>query len=649
MTIRNASWWSVSAVVLACGLVGCPAINTPPDTGSDALDAFEPSDAYRGRDVAVVDRDAPDAGHDSGATDAGADANTNDAAVCDCDDGIACTRDRCDAARSCVHWSACDADEICNTDGTCSATPTCASALECPRDWFCEELLGCLGGRCAYRWNPDRDGDGVSDQGCGGNDCAPLDRTIPRVETCNSVDDDCNGRIDDRAGLDSDPNNCGACRHNCMGERRDICVAGMCVCSADHTLCDRGDGCFDLETDPLHCGSCDTVCPDGSTCEAGLCRYRATWMHGVDVGAQRIVWFAPNGDIVFETDGRPTRLFHGDRPAEDIAPGPSPFARDLVRLDRDGNLVGITSLPILTLDRYDWHHAGDGITVTDEGIYFVGHVDTDADILGTHFTPTGSLALGYVPRATGEIAWAQPLVGGDIYGLAGLRDGSLALLVTVAGRVFGPPELRRFGRDGAALPHETRFDELLLSGARAIWPSAAGGFVVLAYADAVALEAQGVSVVTESTFPHSAALVFGPTGFVERAVVFGNTALDEGLFDERVDGSSWLVQDSDLAVPVLADLRRDGRFTSLGARRTSPVESAAFDGDGVAVARATDSFSGTWLVERWRSLRIVESAAFQNVAGLHDDAVWVVQGAHAPFHLPGAVATVSRIDLPPIP
>jgi hypothetical protein len=625
---------------------GCPIAREVEDGGLDAAP---------GEDAPWLDASAVDAARGADAppaSDAPADASQVDAMLCACDDGIACTRDFCDPTGACVHETDCPANEYCALSPTpgCVPSPTCTSSYFC-EDMPCQPTTGCRRGFCQYAWGPDQDGDGNPSVDCGGTDCWPVDPGRPAAEVCNGQDDDCDSRFDEDSPVSSDVANCGRCFSSCGAA--DMCVDGECRCSGvGQVACvDPGASayaCFDGQTDPLHCGSC-TACPDGSTCEAGLCRYRATWMHGVDVGAQRMVWFAPNGDIVFETDGRPTRLFHGDRPAEDIAPGPSPFARDLVRLDRDGDLVGITSLPILTLDRYDWHHAGDGITVTDEGIYFVGHVDTDADILGTHFTPTGPLALGYVPRATGEIAWAQPLVGGDIYGLAGLRDGSLALLVTVAGRVFGPPELRRFGRDGTALPHETRFDELLLSGARAIWPSAAGGFVVLAYADAVALEAQGVSVVTESAFPHSAALVFGPTGFVERAVVFGNTALDEGLFDERVDGSSWLVQDSDLAVPVLADLRRDGRFTSLGARRTTPVESAAFDGDGVAVARATDSFSGTWLVERWRSLRIVESAAFQNVAGLHDDAVWLVQGRAAPFSLPGAEATLSRVDLPPIP
>ncbi len=644
MTIRNASWWSVSAVVLACGLVGCPAINTPPDTGSDALDAFEPSDAYRGRDVAVVDRDAPDAGHDSGATDAGADANTNDAAVCDCDDGIACTRDRCDAARSCVHWSACDADEICNTDGTCSATPTCASALECPRDWFCEELLGCLGGRCAYRWNPDRDGDGVSDQGCGGNDCAPLDRTIPRVETCNSVDDDCNGRIDDRAGLDSDPNNCGACRHRCADARRDICVAGMCVCSADHTLCDRGDGCFDLETDPLHCGSCDIACPDGSTCEAGLCRYRATWMHGVDVpqswsyeGAR----VAPNGDVLFAVVGRPTRLFHQGRATETIPAAASPFPSHIVRLDRDGNLLGVTSIPHVApdLDQAIVLRGTLSLAVTDAGFYFAGTAYEDVVVLGTTYTP-GSSLVGYVPRTSSTIAWAHPLAAQSVLSRAGTRDGSLVLLVRrpADARPFESIAIRRFDASGAELAHDDRFGVLLFDSARSVFASSAGGFIVPTRSYDRDMP---TPVFGDRTWCEARALVYGATGLLEEAVCLG-LAVDGHIFAERSDASAWLVQSSDFI-----EFNRTPMSLHMGTSSSNP-RLAAFDGSGIVLSDERPS------LVRLRAGRSVETVVLPQVVALQEGSAWLLNSVASPvstrpFLLSGATTTISRVDLPPIP
>lgn len=37
----------------------------------------------------------------------------------------------------------------------------------------------------------------------------------------------------------------------------------------NETMC--ADGCYDLSDDPLHCGSCSTVCTGGQTCSAGQC------------------------------------------------------------------------------------------------------------------------------------------------------------------------------------------------------------------------------------------------------------------------------------------------------------------------------------------------------------------------------------------
>jgi hypothetical protein len=641
-----------SVVFALSGLLGCPATSEREDAGLDASTDAEatPDTAPEARDAGMRDAHASDSGVDTSEPDAALvdaailDAFTSpDATTCFCDDGISCTRDTCDASGACLHEIACPAGQTCRFGG---ADEGCVEATRCTRpdqcaDLPCQPTLGCVAGRCAYEWEPDQDGDGVASVLCGGADCAPRDSTIPAVEVCNFRDDDCNGVVDDGAALATDRANCGRCGNVCsMGA--DVCRAGACACNAGRTLCPLevwpGPTCYDLQADPLHCGSCDTVCPDGSTCEAGLCRYRATWMHGVDVPVWRRLWFAPNGDVVFESVARPTRLFHADRPAEDIAPGPAPFARQIVRLDRDGRLVGITSIPILTLDRYDWRRPGDGITVTDDGFYFVGRVGAETDLAGTHFTPTGALALGFVPRATGAIAWAHPLVVADIYGLAGTRDGSLTLLVTFEPRVFGPPQLRRFDRDGTELPHETRFDELFLSGAQAVWPSVGGGFVVLVfgYPDFAAV---GVPVVGDIARSSGAAVFFAPTGLVERAAYIAPFSPEPGVLDERADGSGLLITSS-----PLQEARRDAPYVEWDA---SLSDLAAFDGEGVAIARyASDE---NRVLERWRARRIVESVTFTSVAALRGEAIWLVQDGRGALHLPGALTTISRVDFPPIP
>jgi hypothetical protein len=40
-------------------------------------------------------------------------------------------------------------------------------------------------------------------------------------------------------------------------------------CSQGTTLC--GSACFDLQSDPMHCATCDHECPAGNTCFIGLC------------------------------------------------------------------------------------------------------------------------------------------------------------------------------------------------------------------------------------------------------------------------------------------------------------------------------------------------------------------------------------------
>ncbi len=92
-------------------------------------------------------------------------------------------------------------------------------------------------------------------------------------ETCNGIDDDCDGRVDEIASC------CAACMG--MEERADICnEAGACVCStegAGDAPCAAGmaccaSGCADLQTDFNNCGLCNAGCTNqADNCTAGLC------------------------------------------------------------------------------------------------------------------------------------------------------------------------------------------------------------------------------------------------------------------------------------------------------------------------------------------------------------------------------------------
>ncbi|HVW25464.1 MAG TPA: MopE-related protein [Polyangiaceae bacterium] len=112
----------------------------------------------------------------------------------------------------------------------------------------------------------------------------------PKAETCNGVDDDCNGVIDDN------PTDVGgACSDNCPGGVcKGICTQGSTVCISGKKVCQGGGGAqlevcngkdddcdgivdngFNKQTDPLNCGTCGNACnlPNTSvnTCTAGIC------------------------------------------------------------------------------------------------------------------------------------------------------------------------------------------------------------------------------------------------------------------------------------------------------------------------------------------------------------------------------------------
>ncbi len=125
-----------------------------------------------------------------------------------CDDGVACTADRCDeTAGGCVHEprnGACDDGLYCNGAETCSASgcaagtaPACDDANACTTDACDETVLTCThAGR-------DADGDGHFDRACaplaGADDCDDGNPSVrPGVpDLCAGTDDDCDGTVDD--------------------------------------------------------------------------------------------------------------------------------------------------------------------------------------------------------------------------------------------------------------------------------------------------------------------------------------------------------------------------------------------------------------------------------------------------------------------
>jgi hypothetical protein len=267
--------------------------------------------------------------------------------------------------QSCNANADCEPDEVC-TNGVCMPFCGCQTDADCPMGFLCIDCQ-CVADNCPDADNDDfstcrgdcddanptvfpgaqevcdridNDCDGVIDEGCGeltcasdadcaagelcweGNcvlpcgsnaACAEGEMCIngicqaacqPSSEICDSVDNDCDGLVDEGFDLENDPDNCGACGQACaQGEscERGVCVSGGCTTDAD---CDDGDpntsdycnngtcyhewhcqadadcdngqaccsgACVDILFDENNCGGCGMVCAQGESCEQGVC------------------------------------------------------------------------------------------------------------------------------------------------------------------------------------------------------------------------------------------------------------------------------------------------------------------------------------------------------------------------------------------
>jgi hypothetical protein len=76
----------------------------------------------------------------------------------------------------------------------------------------------------------------------------------PLPETCNGIDDDCNGTIDDPFNPQTDAMNCGGCGK--------VCASGESCCAGK---------CANTTRDTNNCGACGSVCATGSSCSDSKC------------------------------------------------------------------------------------------------------------------------------------------------------------------------------------------------------------------------------------------------------------------------------------------------------------------------------------------------------------------------------------------
>ncbi len=219
----------------------------------------------RKRDDGGTDSGAGDAGPtDAGPADSGRDGSaTSDAGpACasdgDCTPGWSCVGSTCTCGAAAPEQcnavdDDCDGrvDEGIGDDIGCAFAERCVDgACGCPAERMC-------GARCI---DTDRDPEHCGDCGTAcalGDVCAAGSCCTPSgSETCNGVDDDCDGTVDEGA----------AAAIGCAwGE---TCEGGTCACPAERTC---GGACRDTSSDEDHCGSCGNACADGQVCDDGVC------------------------------------------------------------------------------------------------------------------------------------------------------------------------------------------------------------------------------------------------------------------------------------------------------------------------------------------------------------------------------------------
>jgi cytochrome c peroxidase len=70
------------------------------------------------------------------------------------------------------------------------------------------------------------------------------------------------------ADLQTDPLHCGSCTNGCSPQ--ETCIMATCVCPTGTNWC--VNACVDFQTDPANCGMCGHACTGSHVCVAGMCQ-----------------------------------------------------------------------------------------------------------------------------------------------------------------------------------------------------------------------------------------------------------------------------------------------------------------------------------------------------------------------------------------
>jgi len=205
----------------------------------------------------------------------------------DCASGEQCVNGLCDAV--CVAQT-----ETCNgVDDDCDGIVDNGCSVSCNSDTDCASGQWCVRGTCETdpstfdggSWSCTSNNDCLSGEDCINGSCVPS--CVAQTETCNGIDDDCDGIVDN--GCNNPIDGGSFCRTNLECNPSQQCVNGSCqsgnpindggvaACNTD-TDCASGELCLNnaCELDPRADGGfeeclVDTDCASGQVCSSGVC------------------------------------------------------------------------------------------------------------------------------------------------------------------------------------------------------------------------------------------------------------------------------------------------------------------------------------------------------------------------------------------
>ncbi|HAA57649.1 MAG TPA: hypothetical protein DCE42_22975 [Myxococcales bacterium] len=135
-----------------------------------------------------------------------------------------------------------------------------------------------------YSGAPGTEGNGLCEKGkqsCqGGQWGSCVGEVLPKTETCNGKDDDCNGTVDDPTSVCKSGEVCkqGVCVVPCQQDS-DCATDARCqgqICTkitCGGTLVACGHTCVDTSKDINHCGTCGKACKSNELCDSSVCRF----------------------------------------------------------------------------------------------------------------------------------------------------------------------------------------------------------------------------------------------------------------------------------------------------------------------------------------------------------------------------------------